>query len=233
MEIEEISGTTVETNSTKEQINTFYFYATEQLAVLWALFLMIVLGNSAVLLALAFSKNRKSRMNYFIMQLAIADLAVGLISVLTDIIWRITISWHAGNFACKLIRYLQVLVTYSSTYVLVALSIDRYDAIKHPMKFSGSWRRAKLLVAVAWILSAVFSLPILVLYEEKLVQGHLQCWIELTEPWQWQLYMTVVSIALFLLPALIISTCYAIIVSTIWSKSGRLIVIPTKTNNGK
>ena len=30
----------------------------------------------------------------------------------------------------------QVLVTYSSTYVLVALSIDRYDAICHPMNFS-------------------------------------------------------------------------------------------------
>lgn len=32
----------------------------------------------------------------------------------------------------------QVLITYSSTYVLVALSIDRYDAITRPMKFSGS-----------------------------------------------------------------------------------------------
>lgn len=29
-----------------------------------------------------------------------------------------------------------MLVTYSSTYVLVALSIDRYDAICHPMNFS-------------------------------------------------------------------------------------------------
>ncbi|CAH1395694.1 unnamed protein product [Nezara viridula] len=157
-------------NETTE-INTYDFYATEQLAVLWVLFLLIVLGNSSVLLALAFNKNRKSRMNYFIMQLAIADLAVGLISVLTDIVWRVTIAWHAGNVACKVIRYLQVLVTYGSTYVLVALSIDRYDAIKHPMKFSGSWRRAKLLVVIAWAVSAIFSLPILVLYEEKLVQG--------------------------------------------------------------
>jgi hypothetical protein len=33
---------------------------------------------------------------------------------------------------------LQCVVTYSSTYVLVALSIDRYDAVTHPMNFSGS-----------------------------------------------------------------------------------------------
>lgn len=47
-------------------------------------------------------------------------------------------SWRAGNIACKIIRFLQACVTYSSTYVLVALSIDRYDAITHPMNFSGS-----------------------------------------------------------------------------------------------
>ncbi|GBN60765.1 hypothetical protein AVEN_99887-1 [Araneus ventricosus] len=33
---------------------------------------------------------------------------------------------------------IEALVTYSSTYVLVALSVDRYDAIAHPMNFSTS-----------------------------------------------------------------------------------------------
>ncbi len=41
------------------------------------------------------------RMNFFIRNLAAADLCVGLISVLTDIIWKITISWEAGDVACK------------------------------------------------------------------------------------------------------------------------------------
>nr|CAD7202280.1 unnamed protein product [Timema douglasi] len=147
------------------------------------------------------------------------DLTVGLISVLTDIIWRITVTWHAGNLACKFIRFAQALVTYSSTYVLVALSIDRYDAITHPMNFSGSWRRARVLVATAWVLSALFSIPIIILYEEKYVQGKLQCWIDFPEPWQWQLYMTSVAVALFIIPAVIISACYTVIVVTIWSKS--------------
>lgn len=68
----------------------------------------------------------------------LTDLAVGLISVSTDIGWRITVAWLAGNVLCKIIRFLQTVVTFSSTYVLVALSIDRYDAITHPMNFSGS-----------------------------------------------------------------------------------------------
>ncbi|GJQ70238.1 GPRVPR1 [Trypoxylus dichotomus] len=183
---------------------------------------MIVLGNSAVLLTLLIGKTRKSRMNFFIRHLAIADLAVGLINVSTDIVWRITVAWHAGNVLCKLIRFLQAVVTYSSTYVLVALSIDRYDAITHPMNFSGSWKRARVLVVIAWMLSFLFSSPTIFLFEEKPIEGLSQCWIDL-EPWQWQVYMTLVSLALFVIPALIIGGCYAVIVWTIWSKSKLII----------
>lgn len=185
-----------------------------------------------------------TKSNIFHCYLCISDLCVGLLNVLTDIIWRITISWRAGNVACKLIRFSQVCVTYSSTYVLVAMSIDRYDAITHPMNFSKSCKyyagekeiigkfikmlpkyfvsflgkRARHLVAGAWIVSALFSLPILMLYEEKLIQGQTQCWIELGSPFAWQVYMSLVSATLFAFPALIISACYAIIVKTIWAK---------------
>lgn len=144
---------------------------------------------------------------------------MGLISVLTDIIWKITISWEAGLVACKIIRFLQCVVTYSSTYLLVALSLDRYDAITHPMNFSGSWKRARILVGVAWLLSALFSSPVLFLFtlQEPPHYGT-QCWIDFKEPWQWQVYMTLVAVTLFFIPTILISACYIIIVITIWKK---------------
>ncbi|XP_016988368.1 cardioacceleratory peptide receptor [Drosophila rhopaloa] len=214
------------TTSEVDKLNSFFFFETAQFALLWILFTTIVVGNSAVLFVMFINKNRKSRMNYFIKQLAWADLSVGLLNVLTDIIWRTTIEWRAGNVACKVIRFSQVWVTYSSTYVLVAMSIDRYDAITHPMNFSTSWKRARHMVAGSWILSALFSMPILVLYEERLIQGRKQCWIELGTPLAWQVYMSMVSTALFVVPALIISACYAIIVKTIWAKGS--IFVPTE-----
>ncbi|KAL9896347.1 crustacean cardioactive peptide receptor isoform 2-T15 [Glossina fuscipes fuscipes] len=213
-------------------LNSFYFYETEQFAVLWILFAVIVLGNSAVLFVMFMNKNRKSRMNYFIKQLALADLCVGLLNVLTDIIWRITISWRAGNIACKVIRFSQACVTYSSTYVLVSMSIDRYDAITHPMNFSKSWKRARRLVAAAWFVAALFSLPILLLYEEKLIQGRTQCWIEFATPLAWQVYMSLVSATLFAFPALIISICYAVIVKTIWAKGSVFASAAGRTGTG-
>lgn len=79
-------------------------------------------------------------------------------------------------------------------------------------------KRAKLLVFFAWALSAIFSIPLFILYEETVIQGVTQCWIELGDAWRWQLYMTLVSTVLFFIPAIIITLCYAIIVKTIWSK---------------
>ena len=52
--------------------------------------------------------NKRSAHYLQISFFSFTDLSVGLISVLTDIIWRITIAWNAGNVACKVIRFLQV-----------------------------------------------------------------------------------------------------------------------------
>lgn len=213
------------TSSVDGSSSSSHFHQVEQLTFLWILFGFIVVGNATVLVALTLSKGRKSRMNFFIKNLAAADLMVGLISVLTDIIWKITISWEAGLVACKLIRFLQAVVTYASTYVLVALSIDRYDAISHPMNFSGSWKRARALVAAAWLLSLVFSAPILHFYNtQETAKYGTQCWINFSQPWQWQVYMTLVSLTVFVVPAVLIAGCYIVIVSTIWNKGKDLSV---------
>jgi neuropeptide S receptor 1 len=55
-----------------------------------------------------------------------------------------------------------------------------------------------------------------------------QCWIELGDAWRWQLYMSLVAIVLFIIPALIISGCYAIIVKTIWEKGTCTYMAPSR-----
>jgi neuropeptide S receptor len=64
----------------------------------------------------------------------------------------------------------------------------------------------------------IFSLEPRFLSCAFLLKGRTQCWIELGESWKWQLYMSLVASVLFIIPALIISLCYAIIVKTIWEK---------------
>ncbi|XP_074604584.1 cardioacceleratory peptide receptor-like isoform X2 [Brevipalpus obovatus] len=110
-------------------------------------------------------------------------------------------------------------VTYGSTYVLVSLSIDRYDAITHPLNFTSRARRAKFLITAAWSLSALLSVPQLVLSRIELKSGYPQCGIELASAQHWQIYVTLIFVSVFLIPAIIISACYSLIVHTIWKES--------------
>ena len=150
-----------------------------------------------------------------------------------------------------MVKFGQLAVTYGSTYVLVALSIDRYkviylrlhfqkyesfnllepryDAITHPMRFTRSYKRAKWLVLLAWMSSIAFSAPIIFFFSTKETEKFgTQCWLELAQPWQWQVYVVLVSLSIFILPALIIATCYTAITLTIW-KRGRVMQPPVVT----
>ncbi|PVD38103.1 hypothetical protein C0Q70_00714 [Pomacea canaliculata] len=149
---------------------------------------------------------------------------------MTDIIWKSTIDWHAGNVGCKIVRYSQGVVTYASTYALVALSLDRLHAIARPLGFSGKsvhsvqlshfkGLRIRLLVGLAWMFALLFSIPMLIITEARVINGRMQCWVDFPQPWIWKLYITTIAVILFFIPAIIIAVCYIIIVVIIWSKS--------------
>ncbi|XP_074662684.1 cardioacceleratory peptide receptor-like [Tubulanus polymorphus] len=200
------------------------FYQTAQVTFLFILFILIVIGNSTVLIALSAQKStRRSRMNIFIMNLALADMANGFFNVLPDAIWRITVIWYAGSVGCKIFKYLQFVVTYASTYALVALSLDRLDAIARPLSFSGYWLRAKILIGLCWGCSFLFSIPGLIFYNDvQLPDGTPSCWMLLALPVHWKIYIMLIGVGIFIIPTGIITMCYTIIIFIVWGKSQTL-----------
>jgi hypothetical protein len=108
-------------------------------------FVFAFIGNSLVVTTLLLRffvnkenrRNKLSRMNFFILHLSIADIYVSLGNILTMLIWRKNNNiFFAGDIACRLVVYFQLVSVYYSTYVLIAMSIDRYEAICKP--FLGS-----------------------------------------------------------------------------------------------
>ncbi|KAM4706162.1 neuropeptide S receptor [Rhinophrynus dorsalis] len=208
-------------------------FKTEQLITLWILFIITIFGNSVVLYLTWKERKRKSRMTFFVTQLAITDSLTGIISILTDIIWRFTGDFMAPDIVCRIVRYLQVVLLYASTYVLVSLSIDRYHAIVHPMKFLQGERQAKVLIAVAWTLSFLFSIPTLIIFGKiKLSNGEIQCWALWPDESYWTPYMTVVALLVYFIPLIIISVIYFIVIRTIWTKSKAHAVIVSNCTDG-
>jgi len=61
---------------------------------------------------------------------------------------------HCDYSAC-----VQVFGLYLSTYIVVIISIDRCIAILDPISKNRGPHRVKVMIGIAWVLSAVFGLP--------------------------------------------------------------------------
>lgn len=71
-------------------------------------FVVGLVGNSLVCIAVFRNRSMRTVTNYFIMNLAIADFLVILICLPPTVIWDVTSTWFFGNVACKVVLYLQV-----------------------------------------------------------------------------------------------------------------------------
>lgn len=123
------------------------------------LFVVAASGNLMVLITLFRTRRIKSRVNLFIMHLSIADLIVAFIMLPLETAWHITVSWQAGDAACRILMFFRALGFYLSSFVLVTISLDRYFSIVHPMSLHDADRRGKIMLTIAWILSIVAALP--------------------------------------------------------------------------
>ena len=90
-------------------------------------------------------------------------------------------------------------------------------------------KRARILIWIAWSLSALFSLPAIYLNKVSVIKGRPQCWITL-EPWEWKVYISLVATSLFFIPAIIIAACYSIIVTVIWRRGRNQTSLPTTSS---
>ena len=64
------------------------------------------------------------------------DILVGFVNVLGDGIESSLYGvWYGGDVVCRIWRYLKIVVIIASNNLLIGMSLDRFLAIKSPMKF--------------------------------------------------------------------------------------------------
>ncbi|XP_053735129.1 adenosine A2a receptor b [Synchiropus splendidus] len=121
-----------------------------------------VSGNILVCWAVCLNSNLQSITNFFVVSLAVADIAVGLLAIPFAVI--ISTGFCADFHGCLFIACFVLMLTQSSIFSLLAIALDRYIAIKNPLRYSSvvTARRAKGIIAVCWFLSLGIGLiPIL------------------------------------------------------------------------
>ncbi|XP_017882495.1 adenosine receptor A2b-like [Ceratina calcarata] len=121
-----------------------------------------IFGNGLVIIV--FSKERKlrRRTNYYIISLATADLLVGLFAIPFAIL--ASIGLPTNLHACLFTVSVLVVLCTISIFCLVAVSVDRYWAILHPMGYSRTVRTKTAIgiICVCWIAGTLVGfLPLL------------------------------------------------------------------------
>ncbi|RVE71073.1 hypothetical protein OJAV_G00070810 [Oryzias javanicus] len=184
--------------------------AVAEVVVLAVILVMALLSNGLVLMVLLRQGKRHSPLHQFMLNLCVADLVVALFQVLPQLVWDAKGHLPGPDFLCRLVKYLQVLGMFASSYMIVAMTVDRHYAICCPLQAHRRWatKRWSSLIAVAWGLSLLLSLPqVFIFSRSEVAPGVYECWGTFAESWGLKAYVTWMTLAVFLLPVLIIAFC--------------------------
>ncbi|CAD6194589.1 unnamed protein product [Caenorhabditis auriculariae] len=119
-------------------------------------FIVGLLGNTFVVLAVLSHAQLRSTTDYLISSLAFADLLILLFCLPTTLLNSTISEWLLGAFFCKLSIWINSTTSCASIYTLVAVTADRYLAICHTMKYT-LWDSKYTLFAIAGIWAVLWD----------------------------------------------------------------------------
>lgn len=203
-------------NSTTDPLKRNEDMAKVEVTVLCLILFLALTGNLCVLLAIHTTRQKHSRMYFFMKHLSIADLVVAIFQVLPQLIWDITFRFYGPDFLCRLIKYLQVVGMFASTYMLLLMSLDRCLAICQPLR-SLHRRADRVSVLLTWLLCLLVSIPQIHIFSLRDVgNGVYDCWADFIQPWGPKAYVTWITLMVYIIPVLMLSICYGLISFKIW-----------------
>uniref|UniRef100_A0A671Q0D4 Vasopressin V2 receptor n=1 Tax=Sinocyclocheilus anshuiensis TaxID=1608454 RepID=A0A671Q0D4_9TELE len=191
--------------------------AKAEIGVLGLVLALTTLGNSFVLWVLLRRRKYNAPMHLFMVNLCVADLVVAFFQVLPQLVWDITERFQGPDVLCRSVKYLQIVGMFASSYMIVAMTVDRHNAICCPLQAykGGAVSRWNTPIMVAWGLALVLSVPQVFIFSRSEVSpGVFECWGNFAEPWGLKAYVTWMTVAVFLLPTFIITVCQVLLMNS-------------------
>ncbi|XP_054641122.1 vasopressin V2 receptor [Dunckerocampus dactyliophorus] len=190
-----------------------------EVALLSVIFTTAGILNFGLLLMLWKRRKQLSRMRVFVFHLCVADLVVTFFQVCPQLMWDITDRFVGPDVLCRAVKYLQVVGMFASTYMIVVMTIDRYQAICHPMvTFQRHRARWNAPVCAAWCTSLLGGIPQVFIFSRvEVAPGVYDCWARFIPPWGLRAYVTWTSLVIYVLPVLAVIVCQVRICRAVYS----------------
>ncbi|XP_001381552.4 galanin receptor type 3 isoform X1 [Monodelphis domestica] len=183
------------------------------------IFLLGTVGNGLVLAGLLRpGQSKGSPTDLFILNLAVADLCFLVCCVPFQAVIYTLDSWPFGTFACKAVHLLIYLTMYASSFTLAAISVDRYLAIRYPLR-SRALRTAQnawAAIGLIWLLALLFSGPYAGYYWTVRYGKLVLCVPGWEDDSRRALDLVTFAVG-YLLPVAVVSLAYARILCFLWA----------------
>ncbi|XP_058493810.1 delta-type opioid receptor-like [Solea solea] len=184
-------------------------------AVYSVVFVVGLLGNCLVMYVIIRYTKMKTATNIYIFNLALADALVTTTMPFQSTDYLLN-TWPFGEVVCKVFISIDYYNMFTSIFTLTMMSVDRYVAVCHPVK-ALDFRtpiKAKMINVCIWILSSAAGIPAFILGGTQTNSGITECALQFPEPYvYWDTLMKVcVFVFAFVVPVLIITVCYSLMV---------------------
>uniref|UniRef100_A0A8C5YUX6 Mu-type opioid receptor n=1 Tax=Marmota marmota marmota TaxID=9994 RepID=A0A8C5YUX6_MARMA len=172
-------------------------------------------GNFLVMYVIVRYTKMKTATNIYIFNLALAD-ALATSTLPFQSVNYLMGTWPFGTILCKIVISIDYYNMFTSIFTLCTMSVDRYIAVCHPVKALDfrTPRNAKIVNICNWILSSAIGLPVMFMATTKYRQGSIDCTLTFSHPtWYWENLLKIcVFIFAFIMPVLIITVCYGLMI---------------------
>ncbi|CAH1264797.1 HRH1 [Branchiostoma lanceolatum] len=130
--------------------------------VLGSLCLLTSVGNAMVLHAVRTNRDLQTVSNFFIVSLAVSDLAVGTVVMPLSTVNIVAHQWVLGLPVCQVWLSVDYVASTASIFNLFVLNLDRYWSVTTPLQYmrKRTKRRAMLFIALVWGVSALWIIPV-------------------------------------------------------------------------
>ncbi|XP_047627511.1 alpha-1D adrenergic receptor [Phacochoerus africanus] len=170
-----------------------------------AFILMAVAGNLLVILSVACNRHLQTVTNYFIVNLAVADLLLSATVLPFSATMEVLGFWAFGRAFCDVWAAVDVLCCTASILSLCTISVDRYVGVRHSLKYPSimTERKAAAILALLWAVAIVVSVGPLLGWKEPVPPDERFCGI--TEEAGYAVFSSLCS---FYLPMAVIVVMY-------------------------
>lgn len=187
-----------------------------------ALVLVAVTGNATVIWIILAHERMRTVTNYFIINLALADLCMAAFNATFNFIYASHNIWYFGRAFCYFQNLFPITAMFVSIYSMTAIAADRYMAIVHPFQPRLSAPSTKAIIAGIWLVALALASPQCFYSTITVDEGATKCvvaWPNDNGGKMLLLYHLVVFVLIYFLPLLVMFGAYSVIGLTLWKRA--------------